>query len=154
MQRREVNARKRLLHEALLLLLIERVTEHFLGREQREISNFHLDAIERLLRLRRNRLLGSSNTALALGCNLLDQLSLLLGCRSPGSIENLGCLVLRRGELCFVLLEQALGLLAGALGRCQVGTNRLTALVKQSSNPSEGVLLQDEQDDQERNQRP
>ena len=76
MQRREVNARKRLLHESLLLLLIERVTEHFLGREQREISDLHLDAIERLLRLRRNRLLCRGNTALALGCDLLDQLTL------------------------------------------------------------------------------
>jgi len=132
-QRREVNARKRLLHESLLLLLIERVTEHFLGREQREISNLQLDAIERLLRLRRNRLLRRSNTTLALGCDLLDQLTLLLGCRSPGTIENLGSLVLRRGELSLVLLEQALGLLAGALGRRQIGTNRLG---RSSSSPA------------------
>jgi hypothetical protein len=153
-QGREVDPGEGLLDEPLLLRVVERPAQHLLGGEQGQVGDLLLDAVERLLRLRGDRLLRGGDAALPLLGELLDQLALLLGRGRPGVLEDLRGLPLRGGQLLLVLVEQPLRLLAGVLRGLQVLAHGLATLVEQRRDPTERVLAQDHEHDQERDQRP
>jgi oligopeptide/dipeptide ABC transporter ATP-binding protein len=74
-----VDARERLFHEPLLLSFVERVPEHLLGGEQRQVGDLRLDAIQRLLGLGGDGLLGGGDALLALSGEIRLGLNLLSG---------------------------------------------------------------------------
>src|SRR5258707_9567086 len=83
-QRREVQLAQRLLDEAALVLLVERLARDLLGGEDRQVGDLVADLLDRAARLGLDVALGLLEQLLALGLGLLHG-------RGFGGLAGLAC---------------------------------------------------------------
>src|SRR5215218_1593863 len=132
-ERGEVDLAQRLLDQAAVIAVVERLARDLLGRDDREVGYLLADLVERaaglgLVHVRVGRLARAGD----------DVLRLLTGLLEPGA----------------VLLEQLVGLDLGPRRSVDRLLDRQTAAVECLADQREGELAQDQQRDAERDQRP
>src|SRR5215218_854787 len=153
-ERGEVDLAQRLLDQAAVIAVVERLARDLLGRDDREVGYLLADLVERAAGLGLDVLARRGHQLLAVllgrGLGLVhvrvgrlaragdDVLRLLTGLLEPGA----------------VLLEQLVGLDLGPRRSVDRLLDRQTAAVECLADQREGELAQDQQRDAERDQRP
>ena len=123
----EVEVAQRLLDEALLVVLGERLARDLLGREHRQVGNLATDLVDRAAGLRLDVTTGLLEQPLALGAGGLDGFLLMRLAGLAGAGDDLIGLRAGLGQALAVLVEHLLGVRAQLLGGVDRVRDRLGA---------------------------
>src|SRR5215208_2312096 len=153
-QAREVHLGQGLLNQPLLVLGIERLAGHLLGRQHGQVGHLLSDPLERAPRLRLDVSPGGGKQLLTLLAPLLHG---LVGCRlgrPAGAGDDVICLLAGLFQPGAVLGQDLVRLLPGALGLLDRLADQVGALVERLLDSREGDLAEHVHREPEDEQRP
>jgi len=154
LQDAEVELADRLVDQAALILVVERLAGDLLGRDEAQLGDLGADRLERAPRLGFDLALRLLESPLSVGLGLLLDPLLHRLTDLAGLAEDL--LRLRPGlaDQLAVLFEQLAGFVARLVGFLERAADALATLVDHLLDRAEGIPLEDEEDDQEADDRP